>query len=710
MMTLPDEAFFDLLRSVFGHIKTPFNKQNLLTDLWAFLCREDVQRNLAAYIDEADGMVIAAVAALGNPEAGDLERFFAGEGPELSTLLPNLEERFILYRYREGPALRLGLNPALAPVLAPVAGDRSRIFPSLPPSSGGNAADSYSGAFPFDDRTLGALYAFVAETPVLWAGGRLRRKVLDGGRRIFPGMDLERAFRCLLSLGLCRPEGESLVFEKPKLRAFGNLEPGPRRIYWGAGLAAGAGQPQLIRGRVRRLARLIDRFLGLLEPGRLYPVKTLGRFLFVLEREEGEADSRLSALGGPPDPEASGPGGGDPEAETFWEVLAQAGLLRRFPQGYSLEGTPVAEQPGKALVMEAPLFCLVYPGAGFADVMTLASFTAIREAGAVFRFELTRESCLRGFEGGLGAADMEGLLTRMSGNPPEASLAWTLRDWEQRGGEVSLFEGALLSLSPERRYLAETGALAALIRREFAPGLYFLKSGQEAAEALRQAGVDIFTRFRERPGALASGEEDPAGPSPGPRSREEDGYAPFPALDGQRPGYQGAPRSVMMGNAGASAGPGQVSPDPSGAGGAEALKARFRDVLKGRSLSPPERNELAARIERRQVLTESQLMPGSVRPEKLEARGLDYVGKASIARQAISSRSLLEVVWSSPEGREQRVLNFPLALEKSGGESILVIGEGSAPGNGPRIPGDAIRIPLGKIRFLRRIKKSVFEM
>jgi hypothetical protein len=170
---------------------------------------------------------------------------------------------------------------------------------------------------------------------------------------------------------------------------------------------------------------------------------------------------------------------------------------------------------------------------------------------------------------------------------------------------------------------------------------------------------------------------------------------------------------------------------------AEILKTRFRQALAGRSLSASDRKELNARIDRRLVLTESQLSADSVRAEKLEARGLDYVGKASIARQAISTRSLLEVVWSSPEegGREQRVLAFPLNLEKSGGESILVVedsrtprdtqpasrggendppqrvpgGAARTPGNTVRIPGNTIRIPLGKISLLRRIKKSIFE-
>ncbi|MDR1972981.1 MAG: hypothetical protein LBQ46_13795 [Treponema sp.] len=691
MMTLPDDVFFDLLRSVFGHIKTPFNKQNLLADLEAFLSRDEVRENMAAYIDDEDAQVIAAVAMLHNPPAGELERFFAGTGPELSVLLPNLEERFILYRFRDGPALRLGLNPLLEPLLGPIAADPRRVLPSTPLSGEKAGPGGLGDSVPFDDRTLGALFSLVlGEGNIFRIGSRPRKKTMDAAKRIFPAMDLEAASRCLLCLGLCRMDGgESPVPDDHALRGFGALEPRHRQIYWAAGLAVAAETspellqaPQLLRGRVRSLARLIDRLLGLLEPGRLYPGKTLGRLLHILERDEE----------GPGDPAAM-------DAPMLWAALVQAGLLRQGPQGCCLADAPATDAPaagdpsaadpsaadpsadppaaaekGRALLaMDTPFSCVVYPGVSFTDALALASFSTVRETGAVFRFELTRESCLRGFERGAGAADMEALLVRLSGKPMEDSLLWTLRDWERRSTEVSLIEGAILCLAPERRYLAETEDLAALIRRELAPGLYLLSSGLGAAEALRKAGVDIFTHLAGPP--AASPLED-SGP-PRPWGFPPLGKVPPPAWDRGAPGGSDSPPEK-----------------------AEDLKVRFRSALGDRTLSAAERSELAARIERRLVLAESQLIAGSVRAEKLEARGLDYVGKASIAKQAINSRSLVEALWSSAEdGAEQRILAIPQALEKSGEETVLVIGD--AP--------HTLRIPLGKISLLRRIKKSIFE-
>jgi hypothetical protein len=689
MMTLPDDVFFDLFRSVFGHIKTPFNKQNLLTDLWAFFSREDIQRNLAAYIDETDAQVITAVAVLGNPTAGDLERFFAGD-VGLSALLLNLEERFILYRFQDGGDLRLALNPALAPVLKSVAGE---IFPSFPQEE--DPAGARSPAAPESeggDRIIAAFLSFFLDEGSLPGSGRRRKKTADMGKRIFPGMDLDAAFRGFLRLGLIRPsegpEGGCFDLEDHTLEAFQALDRRGRLIYWAAGMAdakdgaGGPGEavPQLIRGRIRRLAGFISGILDFLKEGRVYPVKTLGRFLFVFEWEE----------------DAASLDSGSPDIDALCGAMVQAGLLRRLPQGYCLSKDLFEQQSTPVLTVDAPLFCLVYPGIEFADALTLASFAVIRETGAVFRFELTRESCLRGFERGISAAKMGELLIRLSENRVESSVLWTLGDWEKRGREVALFEGTFLSLSPERRYLAKTEALSAMIRRELVPGFYWLVPEARVTDALRKAGIEVFLRSPGFEGEKAS-----------PRIQGR----LFPPLE------KGSPALSKTGAgkdpAGQAKAPSRRRSLPAGDQEAETLKARFHQVLGGRSLSVPERKELTARIDRRLVLTESQLCADSVRTEKLEARGLDFVGKTSIARQAISARLLLELVWSSPEEGEQRILAFPLSLEKSGGESILVVEESQAGGDtASRAAEDRppkLRIPLGKISLLRRVKKSIFE-
>jgi hypothetical protein len=687
---LPDSSFFELLRSVFGNIKTPFNKQRLMTDLTAFLSREEIQKTIYYYIDAADARIIAAVGLLGEPVQGELDSFFAGELSyiALHEIILNLEERFILYRFQEDGKNRLALNPVLEPVLAPIAAGVNLLFPSLLPA----VPETPRAAVP-DDRTLGGLLAFIFAEPAFFKNeGRIRKKVLEAGALIFPGLDLEALVGGFRFLGLLREEGEGFVPHEGRLRAFAKLSPRERMEYVAAGiycflyeqgtLDAAAGR--LLRGRISSLAVLIHRLLEFVKPERWYPPETLSRCGGLLERDLQNEKSR-----------------GGIRFDKLTALMKTLGLLVSPAPGYWSAAFP-AGRTGEdgdglpALAMDSPFSCILHPGISFADILELTSFFTIREVGAVVRFELTRESAVRGFDAGRDSGRMIELLKRLSQNRISESLIWSLKDWEKQYGEVCLRQGLVLRLAENRRYLVEAEPVAALIRETLAPGVYLLScpGAGEAAEALRKAGVDILSR---RSGNFTK--------SGGPQSGGPESSVVFFPLEG-------AGLGELPGGAGLAA----------GAEG-EALKERFRGILEEMPLGREEREELRARINRRLVLSPSQLAGASIRYEKLEARLLDYVGKATIAKQAISSKSPVEVTWPHPREGMVNVMGIPAALEKTGGESILVLNplapKGGEPLRNPgeplripgeplRIPGEPLRIPLGKISLLRRIKKSIF--
>ena len=350
-----------------------------------------------------------------------------------------------------------------------------------------------------------------------------------------------------------------------------------------------------------------------------------------------------------------------------------------------------------ALAMDTAFSCIIYPGISFADALALGAFAIVRETGATVRFELTRESVVRGFDRGFTAAALGDLLKRLSGNRVPELLIWTLKDWAQRYEEVSLYEGIVLSLSADRRYLAEAEPIASLITRTIAPGVYLLASPEtrEAAEALQKAGVDLFAQHRRQ---FRRGGSDPFN---GEAAADRRSSYPSPAFFSRHyhfavpPALQFAPQSAVH------------STSTEAVEKRESLKEQFRSVLDRMKLPKLERDELAARIERRLVLSETQLSGASLRYEKLEARGLDYVGKASIAKQAIASKSLVEVKWPHA-GAMQQCIGIPLALEKTEGESVLVINPAEAAEQDNTSPREPLRLPLGKISLLRRIKKSIF--
>jgi hypothetical protein len=711
LLTLPDNAYFDLLRSVFGNIKTPFNKHRLMEDLVSFLSRREIQDIISAYIDEADRRVIAAIAVLGEPAPGELESFFSGEYSYLDIygMLLNLEERFIVYRFTDDGVYRLALNPVLAPALAPLLADTGVLLPSFPVQPGAEAVP------PPDDRILAGMFAFLFDQGEFFkAEGGIRKKVLDDGRRLFPSLDIERLIGGLYIIGLFSSAEGRTGPDMRKLAAFRDLPPLERREYWAAGIYSYCHDPEPItryphQGRIRKLAQLVRRFTGALNEGRIYPRPTLKRLVEILERDEA-GNPRWGEVGMIPlNIGAAGTG-------AFLDALEAAGLMARVRETSSAAaGTasadpdsrrlvPVPAAPsggvsGPVIAMDAAFSFILYPEIPFADALILAAFCSVREAGTVVRFELTRESAVRGFDLGLDAPAMIGHLERLSGKSADQNLRWTLQDWGNRYSGVALHQGTVLVLAEDRRYLAQAGPVASLISRTLAPGVYLLsrrgyasQETDEALQCLRKAGVDIVARpplpAEDAPlESWVSPQRERGAPAPRAAFVRASPYPPLmtePLFPDRAPPPRTPEADVSL----------------PASGDARSYQERFRLALRKLSLPKSEADELAARIDRRLILSESQLAGGAVRGEKMEARNLDYVGKSVLAKQAVALKSPVEVHWVTPEGESSRLMGVPGALEKRGGETVLVLK--------PLPGGDEIRLPLGKISLLRRIKQSIF--
>ncbi|MDR2501546.1 MAG: hypothetical protein LBD37_10810 [Treponema sp.] len=706
LLALPDPSFFELLRGVFGNIKTPFNKQRLMADLGAFLTRVEIQDAVRAYFDAEDHRIIAAVGALDEPEPEDLERFFAGEYTplELHTLLLNLEERLILYRFSDDGKRRLALNPLLAPVLAPLVADKALLFPSeAAPPSALEAAPLDGPAAPrrVDDRILAALLAFMNGAGDFFkAEGGVRKKVLEEGAAVFPATPWETLIGGLEAAGLAaRGEGR-LTPDAGRLAAFQRLSFRERLEYWAAGIYTCLQDVRHFQPlRIQALARFIRQFTAAAAPGRRYPLKTLRRLASIVEREAASATAY-------PQDRTVAPGIAAGEFERFLEALEITGLLRLSGPGRWIRGDDSAprEASGPVIAMDSPFSCILFPEIPCADALLLASFCSAREAATVVRFEITRESAVRGFNQGLTAQGILENLERLSGGPADQNLAWTLKDWGDRYAAVSLHQGTVLILSEDRRYLARAEPLASLVSAVLGPGIYLLSvpDREAAAHALGKAGIDIIARPITAP----------------PRSIGLSA-SPYPPARLNR--FQSAAaedRSFTEG-----AGP-ALSEEPEPAGGhAEAYKERFRSALGKLMLSKPEQDELAGRIDRRIILSESQLSGGAARSEKMEAKNLDYVGKIALAKQAIALKSYVEILAFNGGGDLARIFGVPEGLEKLNGETILALkplsgaafpedqagAKGRDASSGAKAAGETLKLPLGKIHLLRRIRQSIFD-
>jgi len=685
-ISMPDASFFELMRSVFGKIKTPFNKQQLLNDLESFLLRDDIQETIASFIDEKDIKIITAIALFGEPSMKQIEKFFSDEysSMELQDIIVNLEERFILYSAPCDSSTSktahtdacLALNPILKQVLLPYAMDTSSLFPAAPEDknkSKASRAPKASSSAIINDLTLAAIYSFVSMQDNFYKSENvLRKKVIDGGKALFPELDLPSILGALQILGLFYTQEDKLLADKKRFDEFALLSARERGQYLAAAFLLYSQLsppfeilPPLFRSRVKEIAYLIHNFLNLLKPESAYLDTTLKRMMDVTKAQIDIASYI----------------GVNADSASLLDALIKTGVLQTENDLVRLVQINTDKKNAPVIAIDSGTSVIVYPEIDFCDAIKLSSFMYICETSSqntapVVRFELDKDSAVRAFNNNITADEMIELLKKLAGeNAQYDTLIWTIKDWEKRHNEVSLKKGVILQLAEDHRYIVETKSFSSLIVETLAPGIYLLGENamRNAQEALKRAGIDIFAQRNELP--LEKKESLALGLNY---------FHSFTSLVSQKNDIASEVSNME-----------EVSQSLRTARYNE-IKDKFRAALDKIQLSETEKTELNARIDRKLVLCETQLKNACVRYEKLEARHMDYAGKQNIVKQAISQRSPVEVVWSI-KGKETKSYGIPKVLEKNGNDLILVMEDMQQ------------RIPLAKISLLRRIKKSIFE-
>jgi len=709
VMTMPDGSFFELLRSVFGKIKTPFNKQQLLNDLETFLLRDDIQTTIASYINQIDAEIIMAVSLFGEPFFRQLENFFSGEysGAQLQDIIVNLEERFILYRFTEVKnninkgiytESRLALNPVLKNILLPFAKETSALFPKTAGQKNSSAAPETC----FNDLILAALYSFVSRLEAFFKSeGVIRKRVIDEAKVIFPGINLENVTGALMTLGLFYADEYRLVPDKKMFSDFCLLSACERKEYFAAALLVYGGLsspaeilPPLFRARLREIACLIKSFLNTLDENAFYPEKTFIRIIEILKAKTNTAIA----------------------VDALFDALKKSGLiiqhdLKTFKvckMSNADNGVSAGEVSG-AVTFDSGFSVFVYPEIDFSGALNLASVSNVKDAGSVpgssvVCFEIDKESAVRSFNDNISAENIIELLNKLSGGKANDNLIWNLNDWEKRYKDVSLIKGLILKLSEDYRYLTETKPLAGLIIETLAPGIYLMNgdSMEEASSALHNAGVDIIAcmkKFKTKNVMLNAVKF--------PLYSSEKKDAVFSVVRQFPPVIPPQSNFIPVSAGGVINGGNKKNKRGKNIqSGMQKSINDFHAALDKMRLGDIEKNELSARIDRRLILCESQLKNAEIRYEKLEARRMDYSGKHNVAKQAISQGSPVEIVLPE-KGKEKRIYGIPKSLEKDENETVLVVNTMPDNSNESEV---LRRIPIAKISLLRRIKKSIFEI
>ncbi len=671
MLELPDELFFSIMRVYLGELHTPFHKPALVDRIISFLSQEETLTRICSLLEDEDTILLTAVDLLEGAKVTELYEIFEEEMDYFSFYgrIRNLQERLLIYQ--RGSDEGLVLTPFLKTELRKRILSRSILFERRESDEAEKRMETVAPS-PVSETLLWNILAFLhIEDRPLKRNGELKKRSLDHLVQVFPGVHAEggaaHLFDIPIRLGLVEKRKDTLLLQHGEIDRFSHLERSERlcRIW-----AAACMPPEetgthpilkkLSPALISRRAGLIRSLIEELEPENRYGERGLRRFLRI---ESLRIGGTVPAHGPSP------------------IELQEAGILERHGEDCSLSPKILeylnTSENSPSLMLQPDFSVTVSPPVPFSIGILIGELFDIRGFDVYPRFELTKESFTRARSSRLSYEELTEFIERASGRDIPHNVGMTLHTWEQAFSGIALFEGIILKVDEERMHLVEhSPALQPYLLHSFGRGLYLLDpdSTDVWRSILEKSGIDPLPpirRARERKPKV----------SPPLRLEEEPDIYLTP-----QPRYQR-----------------DVSPQEKSACSVrgEELKEKLRSTMEKQKLSEKSRRVIDSYIEHKLILFPEQVGAHLIEDELTEARGLDYTGKVRIIEESVSKNfELLEIVLRMQAGKPKRMLLRPQKLER--GERELYL-------HGFRLPhGEAEKIPVGKISYVKRWKNSLF--
>lgn len=675
LTTLADNHFFEIIRMYLGEVKTPYNKQKLIEELSAFLRKEETKKSIARLLTEDDLKVLSAIYVLPSATQAKLAEFFKNDYSYsvLYEHLMNLEERLLVYRHRHAFTKKtiFSINPLLQEALKPYIG-RARLLQEQAEVLPLDADFSYDPRRTLTPGLLAAFISFVAENPDLRkADGSFKKRIDAALPVIFPQYAsdgyLELLLTAFINLNLFRQKDSGITIQWNRIRQFAVLRNDVQYAY-----IAAASCSHFPRDILQQQAQLIlDLLYSVPESG--YTRQQLLQSTFVLqERTRPDSgmsvrSSRFAAI-----LRASAEESEEKEDEAGADLLIDNaitfGLLT--PVGKDIHGNivfvtadglvqdafgtarsdecnesggyadaPESDMQRKVASIDGGFQITLLPGLTLQEMLVYAMCAVTTRYDTILQLEITKKAVIRCFDEGMEPAVIFEDMKRFLCHDIPQNLEFSFNDWYAGYNTAALFRGYVLRIVPEKAVLAEKNPeFAPYIKMTLAPGVFLVDfaSDEEAAQVIANSGLDFIGQVRD---AHKSSDSVPFAPVRFPKPRTS--------------------------AAGAEEAESELSPVPEGA---DEFLESLTASLAEKKLTGEQLEELTIRIKRRVVVNPVQLRPDSVRPEKNEASGMDFLGKVHVIEHALASDSMLEVTYDGSV-----YLGQPLGLEKQTGDALLRI-------------------------------------
>lgn len=365
-----------------------------------------------------------------------------------------------------------------------------------------------------------------------------------------------------------------------------------------------------------------------------------------------------------------------------------------FPSVVSPEKSEKQENTHVASI-DSGFSLTVLPGLPLKNLLPLAQISVPVRYEKILQLEITKNAVMRSFDDGQTPESIQNALNSVLTHELPQNIVFSLSDWYEGYSSASIFRGYVLKIQPQKDVLVENNPeFAPYIQQKLAPGVFLLDfaTPKEAMAVIANSGLNFI-------GSIKNMHEDDVFPDfpriyhteirNEPRQTQEAATA-RPTTPSDEASSDSAKGTVAYSSNSVNRAGDETNEESS------RFIEKLNKIVDGMNLSVEQTEELKSRIQRRIIVNEKQLQAGSVRPEKNEASGMDFLGKIHVTEHAIASESLLNIMYDSVTYLVQ-----PVRIEKQNSDAILKALL--------QPEGTEKLFQIGRVQYLKRIRGSVFK-
>ncbi|NLM01052.1 MAG: hypothetical protein GX220_06345 [Treponema sp.] len=707
LSVLPDAHFFDLIRMYLGEVKTPYNKQKLIEQLSAFIRKDETKNTLFKLLSETDIMIVTAIMELPFASQDKLNEFFTNHFSfaNLFERLMNLEERLIIFRTkdtRSGTCV-FRINPYLQ-------NDFENIIDINLLLKSENNYVLISQSVKLTAQLLFAVFTFITNYPTMCkTDGSLKKKTHSLLQEIFPAEIDSKFFQTLLTsflnIGLLKNYEGELKNNFFRWQSFAQLSEIEQYCYLCAATKF------CNYSEMSRRANLVYEILLMMQ-NKSFEKKILYQAIY-LENEKTlyhkniVGSTRLANYGGGRfaslmqqnmliQSEAKD------ETEEVFEIdnsfiatlvntMTIFGLLQKTRS--TIDGTEiyisncvhlfdknnqnnVQAKEQKIVSIDAGFNVTIMPGGSLQSLLPLAQCMEIKNVDTVTLCEINRSSCMRAFDENVTPKKIYENLNQVLIHQVPQVLKDSIDEWYKSYNSASIYKGYVLQVSSEKQKIVENNPyIAEHIKKIMAPGIYLMdfETAEDAKEIIEKSTLDFIGQVKT--------------------VKTEKAILPFQKMQNTQSKKNTNEKNQTELKKTTSA--------------TEEERAKFfsqmRSELAKQNLPQEQAEGLLSRIQRKIILSSTQLRGESVKSERIEASGMDFQGKLHIIEYAITTNNLIELVYDdvTNENGKKSLIGHPIAIEKQIGDIFIKLRVEPS--------GEMLTLSVGQARLIRRIRGSVFR-